>query len=261
MTKTPDIAFFQRLAAVSAAASLPHFRAHGAVENKLTDGFDPVTAADRAVESALREVISEHYPDHGILGEEFDLKEGDGVHQWVLDPIDGTRAFISGLPVWGVLAGLNRNDRSIAGMMYQPFTDELFCADEDGSWYVRGDTEPLPLQTRTAKSLADATLFTTSPHLFEGAARDRFSKLEAAVKLFRYGCDCYAFAMLAAGHADIVVEPGLQPYDICGLISLIEKAGGVVTDWDGGRPEAGGNVVAAATAELHDKTLALLNPK
>lgn len=259
MAKSPDIAFFKRLAEAGGQQALTHFRTAVTIDNKLDAGFDPVTIADRNVETALRTIIEAEFPDHGILGEEFDRKAGDGIHEWVIDPIDGTRAFISGLPVWGILCGLTVNGVATSGMMAQPYTGELYCADDTGCWLIERDSTSKKLTARQTKRLADATLFTTTPSLYEGAARARFDRLEAQVRLPRYGCDCYAFAMLAAGHADIVIEPGLQPYDIVGLIAVVEQAGGVVTTWDGGRPEAGGNVIAAATPELHAAALEVIS--
>lgn len=258
MTAMPDWDFFRLLADASAEATLPLFRNIGAIDNKLDDGFDPVTQADKNAEIALRNVIEQAYPDHGILGEEFGEKDGDGVHQWVIDPIDGTRAFISGLPVWGTLVGLTVNGRAVAGMMYQPFTDELYAANTDGAWlsYRGGETQPLRCRQST---LSQATLFTTSPDLHVGVATKKYRALEAQVKLPRYGVDCYAFAMIAAGHADIAIESGLQAYDIVGLIALVEQAGGVVTTWDGGRPEKGGDCIASGSAALHEEALAVLN--
>lgn len=258
MNSMPSQQFFRSIADVSAAATLPLFRKMVAVENKLSVGFDPVTQADKQAEIAIRAVIENAYPDHGILGEEYGVKQGDGVHQWVIDPIDGTRAFISGLPVWGTLVGLTKHGRAVAGMMYQPFTDELYSADADGSWLSHQGGTAQRLTTRQ-RTMAQATLFTTSPMLCVGDKRKAYDALEAKVKLARYGVDCYAFAMVAAGHADLVVETGLQSYDIVGLISLIENAGGVVTTWDGSRPENGGDCVAAGSPALHAEAMAILN--
>lgn len=258
MTALPDFNFFRLLADASSKATLPLFRNIGSIDNKLSEGFDPVTQADKNAEIALRAVIEQAYPEHGILGEEFGEKAGDGVHQWVIDPIDGTRAFISGLPVWGTLVGLNVNGRAVAGMMYQPFTDELYVGDGNGAWLSHRGGMPQPLRCRQT-ALADATLFTTSPALHTGTQAARYRALEAQVKLPRYGVDCYAFAMVAAGHADIAIESGLQAYDIVGLVALVERAGGVVTTWDGGRPENGGDCIACGSAALHAKALAILN--
>ncbi|MBO6551883.1 MAG: histidinol-phosphatase [Roseitalea sp.] len=260
MTMTlPDRAFLEQLARAAAAETLPRFRMAGAVANKLGEGFDPVTEADRAAEAAIRALIGAHHPDHGIIGEEYGSEGEDRSHVWVIDPIDGTRAYISGLPVWGTLVGLTVDGVARSGFMHQPFTDELFVADGSGTFLLRGGADPQALETRKGKSPGDATLFTTTPALYEGAGREAYDRLEAAVRLPRYGCDCYGFAMVAAGHADIAIEPGLAPYDICALIPLIEQAGGVVTRWDGGRAEQGGDVIAAGSAELHEAALELLD--
>lgn len=258
MTMLPDRGFLEELAAAAAAQTLPRFRAGGGVANKLGSGFDPVTEADRAAEAAIRRVIGERYPDHGIVGEEYGSEGANRDHVWVIDPIDGTRAFISGLPVWGTLVGLLAGGIARCGFMHQPFTGELFLADGASSMLVRNGTTQ-PIATRKNMALSEATLFTTTPALYEGTKRAAYDRLETAVRLPRYGCDCYAFAMLAAGHADLVVEPGLASYDICGLIPLVEQAGGVITRWDGGRAEQGGDIIAAGSAALHAQALALLN--
>ncbi|MBS9721343.1 histidinol-phosphatase [Tianweitania sp. BSSL-BM11] len=252
-----DAAFFRRLAAAAADQTLPRFRQKGMVSNKLASGFDPVTEADQEAERVITALIGETYPEHGILGEEHGTKHGDGRHVWVIDPIDGTRAFISGLPVWGTLVGLTENGDAVAGMMSQPFTGELFYATTAGAFY-EGPGGGGPLRTRQGSSLADATLFTTTPALFKNEKRALFDRLESSVRLSRYGVDCYAFAMLAAGHADLVIEAGLQPYDIVALIPIIEQAGGVITSFDGGPAEGGGDVIAAGSAELHAAALKLI---
>ncbi|OIS94671.1 histidinol-phosphatase [Brucella cytisi] len=256
-----DKAFFSEVAAAASAQTLPRFRQLTEIDNKYSVGFDPVTEADRAAERAIRSVIGSVFPDHGILGEEYGPENIDRSHVWVIDPIDGTRAFISGLPVWGTLLGLTVDGDAKAGMMSQPFTGELFYSDGNGAYLMRngGEDAPRRLSVRKNATLADATMFTTTPALFKGESRKGFDRLESAVRLSRYGVDCYAFAMLASGFADIVVEAGLQPYDIVALIPLIEQAGGVVTQRDGGPAEKGGDVVAAASPELHRAALDLLN--
>ena len=250
--------FMRRLAKAAAAETLPRFRTAGAISNKEAGGFDPVTEADREAERALRALILSEYPDHGILGEEHGAENASSSHVWVIDPIDGTRAFISGLPVWGTLVGLTIDGDAKAGLMSQPFTGELFYADGDGSHY-EGPGGPRKLATRGTADLSDATMFTTTPALFKGAMRERYDRLEQAVRLARYGTDCYAFAMVAAGHADIAVDAGLQSYDIVALIPLIEQAGGVVTTWTGGAAENGGDILASANPVLHEKALRLVN--
>lgn len=254
-----DRDFMLRVAAVAAGETLPRFRMAGLVsDNKYDVGFDPVTEADREAERAIRALIRETFPGHGVVGEEFGVENGDSRHVWVIDPVDGTRSFISGIPLWGTLVGLMEDGDAVAGMMSQPFTGELFYADADGAHY-EGPGGPRRLAVRPTRALAEATLFTTAPSLFSGGKRDAYDRLERAVKLARYGADCYAYAMLAAGTLDLVVEAGLQPYDIVALVPIIEKAGGVVTTWDGGPAEKAGDIVAAATPELHRAALALLN--
>ena len=256
---------FEELYGAIAAATLPHFRTRLTVDNKLADRhgrqFDPVTIADREAETAIRHVLRTHFPNDGILGEEFGLDLGAAPNRWIIDPIDGTRAFISGLPVWGSLVGRYVDGRAQLGMMAQPFTGELYCADDTGAFLLRpgsGDA-PIRLSTSDCTVLASAIGFTTSPRLYRNEDRERFETLEDRMRLMRFGCDCYAFALLAAGHCDLVVEPGLQSYDIAGLIALVEQAGGVITTFDGDRPEDGGNIIAAATPELHAAARAVLS--
>lgn len=250
--------FFRRLADAAAQQTLPRFRQPFEVVNKLDGGFDPVTEADREAEKAIRALIEREFPEHGILGEEFGTTRGDARHVWVIDPIDGTRAFISGLPLWGTLVGLTDGGKAIAGMMSQPFTGELFHADAAGARY-EGPGGPRQLKTRDVGDLSAATMCTTTPALFRDGARAAYDRLEAKVRLARYGTDCYAYCMLAAGQIDLVVETALQPYDIVALVPIIEQAGGVVTAMDGSRPEKGGSIVAAATAKLHAAALDVLN--
>ncbi|WP_144377926.1 histidinol-phosphatase [Mesorhizobium amorphae] len=255
MNISPD--FMRRIAGAAAAETLPRFRSQGAVVNKLSGGFDPVTEADREAERAIRALIGAEFPDHGILGEEHGSENLASRHVWVIDPIDGTRAFISGLPVWGTLVGLTVDGDAVAGLMSQPFTGELFYANADGAFY-EGPGGPRKLTARKTTKLEDATLFTTTPALFKGDARSRFDLFETKVQLSRYGTDCYAFAMVAAGTVDIVADPGLKPYDIVALIPIIEKAGGVITTFDGRPAENGGDILAAATPELHEAAMAAL---
>lgn len=254
----PDRAFFDRLADAAREETLPRFRTGISVVNKIQGGFDPVTEGDRAAELAIRAIIEADYPDHGILGEEHGTIGLDREHVWVIDPIDGTRAFISGLPVWGTLVGLRSGGVATMGMMDQPFTGERYFADGKASWY-RGRDGERQLAVRDCGQIENAILFTTSPHIFSGDSLARYRAVEDRVRLFRYGCDCYAYALLASGHIDLVIESDLKPYDICALIPIIEQAGGVVTTWDGGRPENGGNIVAAGSKAVHEAAMALLN--
>lgn len=251
-------AFVADLATQSGRAILPFFRAHHAAEDKSQGGaYDPVTEADRAGESVMRHLIKRHFPAHGVLGEEFGNENLDAEYVWVLDPIDGTRAFISGIPVWGTLIGLSRNGVPVYGMMHQPFTGERYSGDGRQARY-EGPNGPRTLRTRQTTELAAATLMTTTPAMFSGEQAQRYASVENAVRLARYGCDCYAYCMLAAGHVDLVIESGLKPYDIVALIPIIEGAGGIVTSWQGGSAAEGGTVVAAGTRALHDAALRLL---
>ncbi|WP_075291268.1 histidinol-phosphatase [Pararhizobium arenae] len=254
----PDREFFDRLADAARAETLPRFRTGISVANKEAASFDPVTEGDQAAETAIRALIEREFPGHGILGEEHGSVGLDREFVWVIDPIDGTRAFISGLPVWGTLVGLYRNGEAIMGLMDQPFTGERYFADGARTMY-RGPEGEKTLATRTCADISDAIMFTTSPHLYPGDLKRRFETVESKVRLSRYGCDCYAFALLAGGHVDLVIEAGLKPYDVAGLIPLIEQAGGVITNWDGGPAEMGGEILAAGDPTLHEKTLAFLN--
>lgn len=252
-------AFVAELATQSGQAILPFFRAKHATEDKSVPGgvFDPVTEADRAGENVMRHLIKRHFPEHGVLGEEFGTENADADYVWVLDPIDGTRAFISGIPVWGTLIGLTRKGVPVYGMMHQPFTGERYSGDGLQSRY-EGPGGSRVLRTRKTVDLAAATLMTTSPALFADDEQEAYRRVEAKVRLPRYGCDCYAYCMLASGHVDLVIEAGLKPYDIVALIPIIEGAGGIVTSWDGGSAAGGGRIVAAGSKALHEAALALL---
>ncbi|MBB4006727.1 histidinol-phosphatase [Allorhizobium taibaishanense] len=254
----PDKTFFDRLAEVAKAETLPRFRSGLDVVNKDAGGYDPVTEGDRAAETAIRTLIEAEFPDHGILGEEHDSIGLGRDCVWVIDPIDGTRAFISGLPTWGTLIGFQQSGRAVMGMMDQPFTGERYFADGEKAWY-QGPDGARQIKTRACTGLGDAVLYTTSPDIFLDDERQRFDAVRARVRLTRYGVDCYAYALLAAGFVDLVIETGLKPYDVGALIPIIEQAGGVVTTWDGGQPEAGGKIIAASSRAVYDEARALLN--
>ena len=252
-----DEAFLHRLADLASDAVLPHFRQVGRVDSKGASGFDPVTEADHAAERAMRRLIAERFPHHGIVGEELGAERAGADSVWVLDPIDGTRSFISGVPVWGILIGLLHEGRPILGMMAQPFTGERFFGDGRTARYA-GPGGPRDLRTRPCPDMGQAALFTTSPTLFAPEEQPAYDRVEAAARMRRYGCDSYAYCMLAMGLVDLVVEAGLHPYDIVALIPIIEGAGGRVTSWDGGSAAAGGRVIAAGDPALHRKALDLL---
>jgi histidinol phosphatase-like enzyme (inositol monophosphatase family) len=263
MTAVDLAAFIEELAEVAGRTVLPFFRTAIGAEDKSGGGaFDPVTEADRAAEAAMRRLIRETFAQHGIIGEEFGDDHADAEYVWVLDPIDGTKSFISGIPTWGCLIGLIHKGRPIYGVMTQPFTRELFIGDgKVATWRGPGLDHGLSerkLRTRSCPSLAQATLMTTSPLLYPAQALSAFRRVEQAVRLSRYGHDCYAFAMLAAGHVDCVIEAGVKPYDIAPLMPIIEGAGGIVTTWMGEDAAQGGNVIAAGDARIHDAALQLL---
>jgi myo-inositol-1(or 4)-monophosphatase len=253
-------AFVDQLAHVSGQAILPFFRTALGVEDKAGGnvGFDPVTEADRAAERVMRNMIRSTFPDHGIVGEEYDAVAARSDFTWVLDPIDGTKAFITGMLHWGTLIGLKRGDQAIYGMMHQPFTGERFSGDGRGARYS-GPHGSRALHVRPCESLADAVVMTTSPGLMTPTERVRFRTVEATARLSRYGGDCYSYCMLAAGHVDLVIESGLKPHDIMALIPIIEGAGGVVTTWSGDSAVQGGAVVAAGDARVHQQALVLLS--
>ena len=259
MTAVDLEGFLHALADASGAAILPFFRSRFSAENKSKAGgaFDPVTEADKAAEVVIRRLITEAFPGHGIEGEEFGIERASAEFRWVIDPIDGTRAFMAGLPVWGSLIGLTRGGAPVLGLMNQPFTRERFWGD-GGRAQWRGPTGERRLMTRRCASLGEAIVSTTSPRLFAGSEAERYDAVERACRLARYGCDCYAYCMVAAGQIDLVVENGLKPHDIVPLIPIIEGAGGIVTAWDGGSAGAGGTVVAAGDRRLHEAAVKLL---
>lgn len=239
--------------------ALAYFRTDMAIDNKLPDiAYDPVTEADRRVEASVRDAINARFPDHQVIGEESGTT-GSGPISWIIDPIDGTRAFISGMPTWGTLLGLVVDGHPVAGVMHQPFTDETFTADPlRGSRLLHAGAERR-LRTRTTATLEDAVLYSTHPSMLEWAGvLDRYQVLSSQVRLQRWGGDCYAFALVAMGTIDLVIDGCLMPYDIVPLIPIIELAGGVVTDLEGRVPMDGGTVIAAANPDLHAQALAAL---
>lgn len=249
--------FLHELCDAADAVTLPQFRKTMRVNNKDEAGFDPVTVADEGAETAIRAVIEARYPDHGILGEEHAAHNPAARWQWIIDPIDGTRAFISGLPSWGTLIGLYHDGKPVAGMMSQPFTQERFWSAGKGS-FARHHANVAALATSAISEISQARVMTTSPFLFSEPERIAYQCVENACLLPRYGFDCYAYAMLAAGNVELVIEAGLKAYDIAALIPVITQAGGIVTRWDGSNAGQGGRILAAANAPLHAQALELL---
>ena len=262
--KTPKmdalVKFAHELADLARPIALHYFRSDMQyIENKIETGFDPVTLADREIEAAMRNHIQKHRPDDGILGEEFGNKDSKSGLTWVIDPIDGTRAFITGAPTWGVLIALHDGTQPILGVIDQPFTAERFIAKGCDLACYSHQGRNIDMQVRTGVELGDACLFSTAPEIFDKAQWAAFERLSAQVKLRRFGFDCYAYGLLAIGQVDLVVEAGLSPYDIQAPIAVIKAAGGVITAWDGGSADQGGTVIAAGDAALHAAALAVLN--
>lgn len=247
-----------RMADAARKISLSFFRQPGLqAENKAASGYDPVTEADRACELAMREILDHERPDDAILGEEHGTKDGTTGLRWVLDPIDGTRGFVSGTPTWGVLIALCDANGPVFGLIDQPFTGERFEGGFGVASLTRG-AQVTPLVTRTTTALKQATLFSTFPEVGTTEDAAKFSRVSEQVKLTRFGMDCYAYALLALGQIDLVIEAGLQSYDILAPIAVIEAAGGIVTDWQGQPAHEGGRVLAAGNAVLHAAALEVL---
>lgn len=247
-----------RLADAAGRAILPYFRGHDLQERSKEARYDPVTIADRAAEQAMRAELAALRPHDGILGEEFGAQDGTSGLTWVLDPIDGTRGFVAGTPTWGTLIAVSDENGPQLGIIDQPFIGERFVG-LDGLAHYKGPHGEQAIRTRAPRDLSKAVLFTTFPEVGSDAERRAFEAVASKVKLVRYGMDCYAYALLAAGQIDLVIEAGLQAYDIQAPIALIEAAGGVVTDWQGGAAHQGGRALAAASADIHKAAMALLN--
>jgi inositol-phosphate phosphatase / L-galactose 1-phosphate phosphatase / histidinol-phosphatase len=241
------LALAEALADAAGAIIRGYFRQKIAVDDK--SDLTPVTIADREAEAAMRRLIEERFPQHGIIGEEHGRLRPDAQHVWVLDPIDGTKSFISGIPLFGTLIALTHRGRPVLGVVDQPILRERWVGAKGRATTMNGT----PARTRPCPSLAAATLFSTAPEImFKGADAEGFGRLRSAVKLARNGADCYAYAQLASGFIDLVVEGGLKPYDYCALVPVIEGAGGVLTDWQGGALDlnSDGRVVACGDPTL-----------
>jgi myo-inositol-1(or 4)-monophosphatase len=248
-----DRAFFNHLSGLARAAIAAEMAAGLSADNKDLTGFDPVTEADRAAERALREAIAAHFPDHGIWGEEYGATREHATIRWSLDPVDGTRALVCGLPSWAVLVGLIDGGAHVAGMIDLPALDETLVA-VDGRTLRNGMT----VRVSRCSALAEARLSTTDPFLFGDAAP--FERVRRAARLTRFGLDALAYARVATGDLDLVVESGLKPHDYDALVAVVRGAGGVIGNWRGGSDLSGGDVVAAASAALYDEAVGLLAP-
>ena len=260
------VPFLHELAETAASRTRPLFRSSIAIENKaeddaddgIGDGLNPVTAADREAEAAMRHLINQRFPDHGILGEEYGAENLDADWVWVLDPIDGTRGFICGIPLWGTLIGLRHEGQAVLGMISQPMLNERFFGSAAGSTYWSNGNET-PLRTRSCQTIAAAHVSTTDPRLFTAEERPRYDAVEKKAKLARYGYDCYAHAMVALGQIDCIIEAGVAAHDIEPIAPVIAGAGGRVTNWSGGSVTGGGQIVTSGDVRLHMQILETLS--
>ena len=253
--------FLESLVEQAGRIPLQYFRAELAVTDKCPRSgvFDPVTRADRETEEFIRQQITARYPSHSIVGEEFGKTGPDGPFTWLIDPIDGTRGFISGSPVWGVLVGLKQAGRYLAGAMRQPYLDETYLGDGRSANLIRNG-QRTRLKVRPCNGLETAIVCCTHPDMYpEQRARDKFNEALARCRFSRFGTECLGYGMLAGGYVDLVIEGGLSAYDIAPLVPIIEGAGGIVTDWQGNAVTNGGEVIAAGDKKLHEEALRLLN--
>ncbi|HEY6579151.1 MAG TPA: histidinol-phosphatase [Rhizomicrobium sp.] len=259
MPDEDTILFAHRLADVAGAVIRPYFRRRIAILDKGKAGFDPVTAADREAEAAMRAVIRSERGQDGILGEEHGAEPGQSGRRWVLDPIDGTRAFITGRPTWGTLIALEENGAPVLGIIDQPVLRERFVGYRGHAVFHSAEGRTA-LRTRACRALADAAVSTTHPWgYFTAVERAGFEAVCAAARMSYFGGDCYAYALLAMGHIDLIVEASLAVWDVAALIPVVENAGGVFTDWNGAPAHGGGRVVAAGAARVHAETLEILS--
>lgn len=245
------LAFAHRLADAARRETVPRWEAGAEAENKSDAEFDPVTEADREAERALRALIEAEHPDHGISGEEFGERPARSRFRWSLDPVDGTRSFICGLPTWVTLIALLEDDRPVLGIIDAPCLDERYVGFADEGAFLKG-VERRPLGSSGCSALVEARLSTTDPFLFRGVEADAFTRVRAQVRTTRYGHDGYAYARLAAGSLDLVIETGLKPHDYHALIPVVRASGGMIGDWRGGEDFGEGKVIAAATGALYE---------
>lgn len=250
--------FARSLARVARSETLPRFGGELRIENKNEEGsFDPVTDADRGAELAMRNLIEERFPEHGISGEEYSDRSASGSYAWSLDPVDGTRSFVCGLPTWVTLLALLKDGEPVLGLIDVPCLDETYVGTAAGSVFERHGQRDT-LTTSRCTEMSQVRLSTTDPYLFNDSAKEGFEKLRRATRTVRFGHDGYAYARLAAGSLDLVIECGLKPHDYNALIPVVTGAGGVFGDWQGGNDFSAGNVIAAATQKLYDEAAAIM---
>ena len=250
--------FAVALAGAAAEEILPYFRRNAEIEVKHGPVWDPVTEGDRAGERIMRRMIEDRYPSHGIVGEEYGDKKGTSDFAWILDPVDGTRSFVCGMPTWATLIGLTYRGKPVVGLMNQPYVGDMFYGNPEGAWHdYRGRVEPI--RTRKGVGLASATVGTTAPELYRSERDVRaFERLRRSVQLVRYGGDAYFFSVMAAGHIDIAMDANLKSYDIAPLLPIVAGAGGAYAEWNGGVADDGGNVITAGSQALLEDALAIL---
>jgi inositol-phosphate phosphatase/L-galactose 1-phosphate phosphatase/histidinol-phosphatase len=250
----PYVDLANRMADAAAAIVSSYFRRRVAVEDK--PDTSPVTIADRESEAAMRKLIAEHAPGHGVLGEEFGAENTGADYVWVLDPIDGTKAFITGKPSFGILIALLHHGEPVLGIIEQPITRERWLGVKGRRTLLNGEE----IACRPCAELGKAVLYATSPDMFKGGDAEDFERLRRSVKLARFGADCYAAGLLALGFVDLMAEASLQPYDYLPLVPVIEGAGGVITDWQGRNLglSSNGRIVAAGDRRLHQAAIETL---
>lgn len=253
-----DIAFVHKLAEAAGVAIRPHFRKIIPVTDKGKTAFDPVTAADKGAEVAIRALLKAERPEDGILGEEYGREDGRSGRTWVIDPVDGTRAFITGNTQWGTLIALTEGETPVLGVFNQPVTGERFLGTGESAVLIEAGRETI-LHTRPCARLADAVVMTTHPwDYFTADEAEAFREVAKAARMSRFGGDCYAYGLLAMGFVDLVIESNLKPWDIDALIPIVAGAGGCITDWTGAPCPQGGRVVAAGSRAVHAEALEIL---
>lgn len=260
MASPDDIALIHRLADAAGEVIRPYFRRKIDVIDKGASVFDPVTAADRGGEEVIRAILGRERPEDGVLGEEFPEKVGSNGRVWVIDPVDGTRAFITGQTQWGTLIALNESGIPTLGVMDQPVTRERFLGTPDSAELIAADGVT-KLATRACAGLSQAVVMTTHPWAyFDAFEQDVFRRVADASLMSRFGGDCYAYALLAMGFVDLVIEASLKPWDIQAIIPIVQGSGGIITSWTGGPCADGGRVVAAGDKRVHEAALKYLSP-
>jgi myo-inositol-1(or 4)-monophosphatase len=246
--------FALRLAAAARTETLPRWRTGCAVANKAQGGdWDPVTDADREGERAIRRLIESEYPDHGVAGEEYGERFGSGRYCWSIDPVDGTRAFVCGVPSWTTLIALLDEGRPVLGVVDAPALGEIYVGAGEG-FLVLGDGRSR-LRTSDCAALGEACVSTTDPFLFDDREAAAWDRIRRASRTARYGLDAYGYARLAAGSLDLVVESGLKPHDYNALVPVVRAAGGTIGDWEGGEDFSRGRVIAAAGRALYEEAV------